>query len=225
MCYSKTLLALVTGSLMAVPAIGNAEDPYALPDNSYISISGTVANPTADSFMLDYGDGVITVEMDDWDSYGDAYGLMDGDKVTVYGDIDDDLYEIASIEAGAVYVENLNTYFYASSDDEEGVSEGLTYWTVSAPIVVSETVVRGTVTSVDHAEEQFTVDTATQQLTIEIEGLGYNPLDELGYQQVEVGDRVSVTGDINYEFFDGRVLHADSVITLSDASQEEDTES
>lgn len=214
----KPLLTFATCGLLGLPVIAQAEDPYALPDNSYISISGTVAAPEADSFILDYGDGVITVEMDDWDSYGDAYGLMDGDKVTVYGDIDDDLYEVAKIEAGAVYVENLNTFFYASSADEEGAP----YWTVSMPIVTSETIVRGTVTSIDQAEREFTVDTENQKLTIEIEGLGYNPLDDYGYQKIEKGDRVSVMGDIDHDFFEGRVLEADSVITLDDADQKSD---
>ena len=82
--------AMTAIALLAGPAA--AQEPYSKADDSWISISGTVAAPTADSFMLDYGDGVITVEMDDWDTYGDAYGLLDGDKVTVYGKIDDDLY-------------------------------------------------------------------------------------------------------------------------------------
>lgn len=63
-----------------------AQSPYAKADNTWIGISGTVkAVTTPDRFTLDYGKGVITVEMDDWDTDADAYKLVAGDKVNVYG--------------------------------------------------------------------------------------------------------------------------------------------
>jgi hypothetical protein len=40
----------------------------------------------ADTFVLDYGDGRITVEMDDGDRDADAYKLISGDRVTVRAD-------------------------------------------------------------------------------------------------------------------------------------------
>lgn len=113
-----SLLALTLGIAVGTPAY--AADPYAKPEDSWISISGTVVDPKADTFKLDYGDGVITVEMDDWDDDADAYVLLDGDRVTVYGMIDDGLFERTTIEANSVYVESLNSYFYASAADEEG---------------------------------------------------------------------------------------------------------
>jgi len=106
---------------------------------------------------VDYGEGTVLVQMDDWDWYGDARGILDGDKVTVYGEIDDDFYETASIEASSVYVESLGTYFYASSDDEESYEGEHNYWVSYAPVVVGQTTVRGAVTSVMGRE--FTVDT------------------------------------------------------------------
>jgi uncharacterized protein YdeI (BOF family) len=191
-----------------------AQSPYTQPDDSWISINGTVVVPTADSFMLDYGDGTITVEMDDWDAWGDAYGLMDGDQVTVYGDIDADLFEKTTIEASSVYVEGLNTYFDANSADEEGAVS----WTVTTPIVISQTTIRGNVTAVDEMEGEFTVNTGDQEMTVETELLTYNPLDDLGYQQIDVNDRVSVTGMIDRDFLEGRVLDAEVIITLQDES-------
>lgn len=165
--------------LSALAAPVAAQDPYSRPDDSWISLSGTVGNPTADSFTLDYGDGVITVEMDDWDSYGDAYGLMDGDRVTVYGDIDENLFTMTTIEASSVYVEGLNTYFYASSADEE---EAYT-WIMSTPIVIGEVTLRGTVSDLDAEAQEFTLDTGGQVLTIDTAFLTYNPLDDVGYAQ------------------------------------------
>lgn len=197
----------------AQPAL--AASPYAQPDDSWISLSGTVVNPTSNSFRLDYGDGLIMVEMDDWDSYGDAYGLMDGDRVTVYGTIDADLFEKRTIEAGSVYVEGLNTFFYASAADEEGA--GSVVWPQeTVAVLVSQTNIRGTVSSVNEPEGEFTVDTGAQEMKVEIERMAYNPLDEYGYQKISKGDVVSVTGQIDRDFFEGRVLDATSVVTLFD---------
>jgi len=223
---SKTytpLLALALGALATQPAL--ARDPYARPDDSWISISGTVADPQAESFILDYGSGEITVEMDDWDEYGDAYGLLDGDRVTVYGMIDDDLFEQATIEAGSVYVESLNSYFYASAADEEDIAYPAYaytpyYWASPGPVVPAAATVRGTVTGVDDAADEFNIDTGLQRLTVEVDELGYDPLDDAGYQKIEYGDRVSVSGLFDYDFLEGRVFEANAVVTLADDSNE-----
>lgn len=205
-----TALAVLVSLANALPAA--AQDPYNQPDDSWISLSGTVGNPTADSFALDYGDGVVTVEMDDWDAYGDAYGLMDGDRVTVYGEVDEDLFEITTIEASSVYVEDLNTYFYASSADEEDAFT----WIVTTPVVVGQATVRGVVTEVNADAEEFNLDTGRQELTVDTESLTYDPLDDIGYQRIDVGDRVSVSAMIDRTFYEDRVLKADVAITLSD---------
>jgi uncharacterized protein YdeI (BOF family) len=193
--------------------------PYAKSDDSWISISGTVASPEPDSFSLDYGEGVITVEMDDWDTYGDAYPLMEGDRVTVYGKVDDDLFELSSIEASSVYVEGLGTYFYASSADEEDPVYAEYFWTAPTPLVLNRATLRGTVERVDREDREFTVDTGLQQVTVETDALEYNPLDDFGFQKIERGDKVSVSGEFAVGFLQGRVFEADSVITLSDANR------
>jgi uncharacterized protein YdeI (BOF family) len=193
--------------------------PYAKSDDSWISISGTVASPEPDSFSLDYGDGVITVEMDDWDTYGDAYPLMEGDRVTVYGTVDDDLFELSSIEASSVYVEGLGTYFYASSADEEDPVYAEYFWTAPTPLVLNRATLRGTVERVDREDREFTIDSGLQQVTVETDALDYNPLDDFGFQKIERGDKVSVSGEFDVDFLQGRVFEAESVITLSDANR------
>lgn len=57
--------------------------------------------------------------MRQWDWCQEGYRLLDGGEVTVYGRVDDDMFESKSIEAGSVYVKDLNTYFHANSTDEE----------------------------------------------------------------------------------------------------------
>ncbi|NGX16471.1 hypothetical protein [Wenzhouxiangella sp. XN24] len=204
-----SILVFLAGALLSFPLA--AQDPYAAPDDSWISISGEVETVSPDVFTLDYGDGMITVEMDDGDRDADAYKLLKGDKVTVYGVIDDDLFETRSIEASSVYVENLNTYFFASAVDEEDM-----FVTFTTPIVVSELIVQGTVTNVGF--DQFSIDTGTREITVETDDLAYNPLDDEGYQQISEGDVVRVTGEIEADFMMGRVVSADTVVTLRKGS-------
>lgn len=217
----KSLIpAAVAAILASAPALGekaDKENPYLKPNNSWISISGTVVNPKADRFTLDYGSGMITVEMDDWDAYGEAYGLMDGDQVKVYGRVDDDLFEVASIEAGSVYVKNLNTFFHANDADEEDlILPHSTITIVSAPILPSETTMTGTVKKVDAKNQFFVMDMAGIDIKVETNNLAYNPLDDMGFQQIDPGDRVSVTGSLDYEFMEGQIFKADFVTTVDD---------
>jgi len=215
----ENLLTMCAAMIFAAPmASADDENPYLQPNATWISIDGTVDSVSADSFELDYGPGLITVEMDDGDRDADGYKLAKGDKVRVSGMVDDDLYETTSIEASSVYVEKLGTYFYASAVDDED-----TFVTFTTPIVVSSTVVQGTVTSVEANEEEFVINTGERSLRIETEQMAYNPLDEIGYQKIEIGDRVSVTGDMDTDFFEiegRRELVADTIVTLHDADEE-----
>ncbi|NKI33830.1 hypothetical protein HFP89_01460 [Wenzhouxiangella sp. XN79A] len=182
--------------------------PYGAPDNSWISISGTVVDVARDQFELDYGDGVVTVEMDDGDRDADAYSLLTGDKVRVMGRVDDDLFETTTIDAMSVQVDKLGTTFYADPNDQEALSVAVT-----VPITVSETVVNGRVISVD--QDDFMIDTGMAHLTVDVSDLASNPLDDRGFLRIDVGDRVSVTGDMTREFFEGRQLDADVIVELS----------
>lgn len=206
---SQTLI-LFLALLIAMPA--QAQDPYTAADDTWISLSGTVESVAPDAFMLDYGEGVVTVEMDDWDVDADAYKVVAGDRVTVNGMVDDDLFETTTIEASSVYVDNLNTYFYANAANEED-----TFVTISSPPVVSAVVVQGIVTEVD--DEEFTIDTGLREILVETDEMYYDPLDDEGFQQIDIGDRVSVTGRIDDDFFEGRELVASSITTLSEPMQ------
>lgn len=185
-----------------------AKDPKKMPNNSWISLSGTVAAASVSDFELDYGQGLIMVEMDDWDWYKETYLILPGDRVTVYGYVDDDFLENTSIEASSVYVANLNTFFYADNDDEEDVLET----TMSESFVDNGLQLRGKITSVDG--RRFTVDTAKREIKIDTIEMFYNPLDDKGYQKIKVGDYVQVTGALNSDVFKKSVIMANSITTL-----------
>lgn len=206
MRMSTALHATLLVALLAAPV--SAKDPYAMSDDTWITISGKVTSVTADAFELDYGDGSITVEMDDGDRDADAYKLVQGDKVNVSGVIDDDFFQRTTIEAGSVYVEKLGTYFYASTADEEGA--WVDYY--HPPLVPAPTVVQGVVSEVN--DDEFVVDTGVRGLTVEVDEMSYDPLDDTGYQKVTEGDLVTVSGSIDHDFLEGRDLVADTVTIL-----------
>lgn len=205
-----TILAITTTALLAMPIPALAEDPANKADDTWISVSGTVKSVSPDTFILEYDNGTIPVEMDDGDNDADAYKVVVGDKVTVNGIIDDDLFERKTIEASSVYVEGLNTYFYASPVDEED-----TFITYTTPVVVSSVVLQGTVTGVDGRE--FTLDTGTRMVTVDTVDMTYNPMDDEGFQKIKKGDRVSVSGMFDADLFEARKFDATSIVTLSKA--------
>lgn len=216
---------LMSGLLLVLPvttpaiAANVGPYPYLKPDNSWISVSGKVTSTQPDAFTLNYGDDSLSrnirVEMDDWDWYQEGRLLEDGQKVRVHGRIHDDLYETRTIEAGSVYVEDLGTYFYASSVDEEDYD----YWIDYTPVVIGGTHVRGTVTKVDGRE--FTINTGLRELIVDTDEMLYNPMDDKGYQRVDKGDLLSVAGQMDYDFWEHRELKADRIVILEDDDHRE----
>lgn len=215
LCIRLAFLLSATAILAAAvlnQARAESTNPYAKADNSWITISGTVESVEHDTFTLDYGDGVVTVEMDDGDRDADAYKLLTGDDVTVSGVVDDKFFEKTIIEAGTVYVADLGTTFYSSTLDDEG-SRTMAYWE-PAPDKTYSTTVRGTVTAV--TDESFLLSSGAQRLLVDVDEMPYNPLDDEGYQRIGIGDKVRVSGEADNALFDYRVLMARSVIKLDD---------
>jgi hypothetical protein len=185
-----------------------AQDPAQLRDNTYMSIRGTVIATSPDAFHLDYGGGVVTVEMADYDFYRHARGMMDSDQVEVFGVVDDDVFESKTIEASSVYVESLGTHFYPSRGDEADFST----WTASSPIEPGRVIVTGTVSEIIGRE--FIVGTGARWVRVDTASMSQDPLDDSGYLKVDVGDIVKVVGDIEPSLFDERELAAERIIEL-----------
>lgn len=203
-CGLTLLTALIVSPLMA-------QDPYQKADDSWISISGTVVSASADSFILDYGDGLITVEMDGWDWYRQDFSSIEDNNVTVYGRVDDDLFELTTIEASSVYDKNKNTFYYASAKDEEDFDY------INTTIVSREgpwMTLTGTVTDV--VGREFTINTGERRMKVDTIMMNYNPLDNKGYPQISIGDRVTVSGNIDYNVFEKRELEAEIITKLEE---------
>jgi uncharacterized protein YdeI (BOF family) len=208
----KTFIPALTAlGLITSPALADSDTFSNYMDGSWISLNGTVTSVEADEFNLDTGSGMLRVEMDDWDHDGDAYAVVDGDRVTVYGRVDKNLLTSHSVEASSVFVHDLNTYFYASAVDEESWGP----WIATNVAPIGDYSFVGTVESVSPDDMEFTIDTGDSVVTVDVSGLYYNPLDSEGFQKIEAGDRVSVVGELDVRFFDLNELTADSVVTLS----------
>lgn len=197
-------LGLVASLVQANP------NPYKKDDGTWISMNGTVNSVKEDSFTLNYGWGFIVVEMDDGDRDADGYQLMRGDRASVTGRIDDDFFETTTIEAASVFVENLGTTFFSSAVDDEDKDRLAV--TATFPILPAYMVIEGAVTAV--SENSLSVDTGARTIRVNVSDLADNPLDEIGYQRIRVGHRVSVRGLINSDLFSTRELKAEAIVSL-----------
>ncbi len=213
---SPTLPSLLVAAAALLATAAGAQDPYLAADGTWISLTGTVAETDRESFRLDYGEGLITVEMDGWDWYGDAAGALEGDRVTVSGRIDDDFLEQRTIEASSVYVKGLSRYYHASAADEEGAMVSHPVQFPVDPGVGDATwlTVTGTVVEIDGRE--FTLGRDTAALRVNTIAMPYDPLDDVGPQQIAVGDRVSVSGRLDLDLFESAEMLATSVISLEE---------
>jgi uncharacterized protein YdeI (BOF family) len=182
-------------------------------NGEYITLSGKVSDVKADSFSLNVAGKKVFVEMDDYGWAADGYKLVNGDQVVVTGKVDKDLLENKKVEAGSVYVKNLDTTFYASSADEEDGPIIMTTYTMVPTLPEGASVdVQGKITDVKGRE--LTVDTGFRKVKVDTKDMIYNPLDNSGYTKLSVGDRVRVSGRVDNDYFDTKEVSAKSVTEL-----------
>lgn len=186
---------------------------------NWTSISGTVTEVGPESLVLDHKDGLVTVELDDFDWSSETMPLSrdpiaPGAKVTVTGRWDEDMFETRALEASSVFVEGRDTYYLASADDEEDAY-------LARPLLIGEIApvsdgasisVTGEVSKVDG--RMLTLDLGANDLAVSTAEMVYNPVDDTGVQEVEVGDVVQVSGRLDEDFFTNRELVAQRVTTL-----------
>ncbi len=206
---------LLTMAFGATSVAAQGDEVAATFDEEWIMLSGKVEAVLATSFMLDYGEDDITVELDkfDWDV---ERSVMQGEWVTVTGRLDRNLFDNRSIEAATVYVPRLNEYLYANPADEEG-DLSLTHHIAPVHVPTADEgdwlSFSGRVTAVDG--DEIMVDTGISSLQVDT-----SPIPgDLVSPSVEIGDRVLVTGEMDAaDLFDDREVEANSITKLSDRS-------
>lgn len=179
MLFMAALVILPASSLVA-------QDPKKAEENSWISLNGTVTATDDSGFELDYGSGVVRIQMRDWRWYKADRPIQAGDDVQVNGIVEDDQGEKQNIVAESVYAKDLNTYFFTQG--KRGLFQ---------PAIQQDRVfqLKGTITSTE--DRQFTMNLGSRRVIIDTSELSDNPLDDKGYQQLKVGDTVQVTGELS----------------------------
>lgn len=202
------LAVLVAGGL----TVAHAAKPYTEPDDAEISLTGRVAVSSAAAFVLDYGEGIITVEMDGHDWYGEGHLVAPGEQVTVWGDVDKDFFELRSIEAERVYVKGSSTIYHASDADEEG---GSNYFVPELNLDAADgswMSVAGRITDLDGRE--FTLSIGGRSVRIDTSEMGYDPTDKVGVQRIQQGDYVVVSGWLDKDLFETNEMLAKKITLL-----------
>lgn len=201
-CADSDVSATNTSTQPAIsaPAPSRQEATFAIAGNgSLLNLAGKVASTTPNSFQLNTGTDVVTVEMDDWDWFREGRALQPGDEVVVTGRVDQDVWEKKKIEATSVFVRNLGVSFYANGADEEDLAAAL----VSLNPVTSTL---GTVTAVEGPE--LTVGAAQGPVRVDLSGLKVRPV-------LKVGDIVHAWGSIDVDPTEKVELMAQGVAVLS----------
>lgn len=211
--FLAILTAFALTAWLAAPGAAG-DNPYLMDDNDWISLTGTVTETSPERFRLDYGTGYITVEMDDWDVYDESMWMNNGEKVTVYGRIDDSFFEKRTIEAGSVFVFDRHMYYYANSADEEGDFDAYTLSFVYPHTQEGDWLtLTGTIRDID--DREFTLVTGLMEVTVDTDEMAYDPFDDEGYQKLKDGDRVSIWGQVEDGLFEERHLSAQTITTLT----------
>jgi uncharacterized protein YdeI (BOF family) len=228
MLHAK-LMPYATALVLAFPATSFAQNnATSLTDSTWTSITGTVTDVNNDILTVDYKGGLMTVEVDDFDWSSDVNPtdrppIAIGEKVRVYGRVDKDFFETRKIEASSVYAVDRNSYYIASSLDEED-----SLW--HKPLVIGDLVdatdapgvtVSGTVSGVDGRTMTLTVGGSS--VAVDTSDMLYNPLDDIGLQEISKGDVVQATGTLDDDFFTNRELIATRVTSIEDAPPGDDS--
>ncbi len=204
-------LTLATMTLISVSAFAGFSDKT---NGEFVTLSGKVSEVKEDSFKLTVDGKKVLVEMDDYGWSADGYKLVNGDQVVVSGQVDRDFLENKKVEAGSVYVKNLDTTFYSNSSDEEDVVPFImTSYTLVPTLPEGASVdVQGKITQIDGRE--MVVDTGFRKVTVDTKDMIFNPLDKVGFTKLAKGDRVRVSGKVDNDYFDTKEIDASSITEL-----------
>ena len=176
---------------------------------TWVSLRGIVVDQQSDGLILDYGQGTIIIEMDDWDNYDESKMAFEGDIVTVHGKIEGNFYLDKSIKAESLYFQNLNLAITDPSSTDEESYNPFGHYTLPMEYDLQ---VNGKVTSTKGRE--FTIDNGLEKITVDTALMPYNPMDDRGFQKIHKGDYVSVVGELDIDFFEEREIKAKGIVSL-----------
>ena len=210
LAVASTAIVAMTGYSYAADQVEVKVQPVSeVDDGAAIVINGKVGDIRDDEFDLVYTRGVITVELDrfGWSDNVTDY-LMQGENVTVRGYIDDDFFEGREIEATSVNLHENFVYYYAKDNTLSSVAN---LFENNNPDNIYLNVT-GTVKSI--TGKNMVVVNKNGTIPVDLTHFDYDPFDNVGMQQIDVGDQVHVYGQIDENFFNKKELKADGLVEL-----------
>lgn len=174
-----------------------------------IVVSGRVSDIDDDSFKLNYGKDSIKVEMSNWSFDDKSEQIRNGERVTVYGYIDNSWFERHKLQAQAVYIHDRNTYFIAGDNKDYYALNTIAIEKIPDNTHVS---IKGKVIDIDG--EKFTLKFGADIIDVDVSELEYNPFAKKGNKKIKVNDLVYVSGKLDSGFFEDKEIKADSIIKL-----------
>lgn len=79
-------------------------------------------------------------------------------------------------------------------------------------MITGQMAVQGAVTRVEN--DEFVINAGLRSVTVDVDEMAYNPMDDDGYLKLEVGDMVRVTGKVEKYLFDNKEVKARSIVKL-----------
>lgn len=184
-----------------------------------ISVTGIITSIADENLRVSYGKGELTVSLAGWDWHADEKEqtpppLSVGENVTVTGEADADLFSRRILRAQSVYVYDRHSLFTASFPNANSTPRSLLSMPTRPlygrdPVTVS---LAGEVT--DIVGDEFSLEVGTSLITVDTGSMTYNPLDEIGAQQIQLGDWVQVGGKLENDFFEDHRLDANRVTSI-----------
>lgn len=219
MCIGKSnkdigILALMTLAVVpgAYAQTTTTKSPAALNDNAYVTLSGTVGEITdADEFMLKYKGYRIQVDTNDY--WPNLFGkdaiqvLKPGDKVTVTGKVDDNWFTKKEIDATSISTggKNYSRVYWRGSNNMSNYGSW-PYYGWNDEMYEERVGLSGTVSKVT-GDNTFEMKYGTGTVKVDTSGL-----DIIKANMLNRGDRVTVYGNMDDNWFGKRELNADYLI-------------
>lgn len=181
-------------------------------ESSWATFSGEVVAVNDSSFLVDYGKGKVEAMVKHWKWFGADAAELRGLKVRVSGQMMEGGAEPAMKLLG-IYLPEHHSYHFSKVVDAGALAAGSSIWQPNDTVLdVGSLVVVGIVLSID--EPKFVINTGQRKIEVDAGKLQHNPLDQVGKQQIKVGDQVMVTAVMDDDYFKLAKLEAGRVTSL-----------
>ena len=171
-------------------------DPATLENPIWIGIHGTIGMVGPNSFFLDHGDSTVIVGL-----AGEAlreHDFAKGQKVTVFGRVDNDLFEKNIIKARAVAVEGIDGAGHSVISEQDRLGSINVSYVPASMVHGRVSAVTETRVVLDHGDQKISIDTS------ELSGDQEKP-------QVKQGDLVMAEGTKLRDLWGSHTFKASSI--------------